>query len=381
MRLQLVKARLNTLNYNNNCYFVSFRYKGESNTSIKIETEEKEIQNADKGNSVFHHNFDCRFECHENPCIPILREKPLFHPEDCVVMLCRKKSTELCVNKEEKRKKVDMRSPQNSKINNFGPTEKIESHKTRTVRPKVTVKICGFTYNTKATKTKLCKSRRYSQGYGSTVKCKEKRNSVDPSNLILCKTVATCAFTCNRRGMKNATCKPIRLPPKYCNKVKQSTNCKKLDPCKVKVKKKATCSKSKYEEPKNLKPCEAHKPVPGEHLQNGVSTSSCSFDVYLCRKRKKLIPKVVISKGNIDFMSDLSGNILPTVKCKLCKQIRSENDVLFSVECSSKPKKQRTKRCKSKPTNAAGINLSMDPHLASAPEKRKGMNKKLYNFY
>lgn len=176
------------------------------------------------------------------------------------------------------------------------------------------------------------------------------------------------------------TCKPMRIPPRYCNKGK-NTNRKKNDPRKIKLKTKAikSNSKTKNTETRNLKPCEAHKPIPGEPgvtpTTIGELTSTCNFDVYLLRKRKKIIPKVVISKGNCDFISDLSRSVLPTVKCKLCKPIRPENNVVFSVECSSKSKKQRTKRRKSKSANTAGINIFMDPSEAHAPEKRKGMNK------
>lgn len=230
--------------------------------------------------------------------------------------------------------------------------------------------------------------------------CSPKPCSPKPSSPKPCKvekalkdTVSICGFTCNKKKMKNTACTPMRVPPAYCDNDKKSENPRKLNPCKVKVKKEnkkvgvpsgykksvKSVKKPTPSDNKNLEPCGAHKPVPKNILCDPPPpikepTSSCNFDVYMLNKRNKIVPKVVISKGDCNFLSESSGNILPTVKCKLCKPLCPKSDVVFSVKCSATSKKQRSKQNKSKRKNDAGICISMNPGLECVPEKRKGMS-------
>lgn len=274
--------------------------------------------------------------------------------------VCEKQSS-----KEEKNKR-DICSPKQSKLKNFCIAKGVKVK----CKSKSKGKICGFSCNTKAKKTKICKPV-------SPDPCKIKQ-PVCP-NKIKPKIISICGFTCNKRGQKDSACTPMRVPPRYCDTKKKSI--KKLNPCDVKVKKskeeKQICMPEvKSNTPKNLKPCDAHKPVPP--IKTCVTpptcstlTSTCSFDVYLQRKCNKIVPKVVISQGDCKFLCDLSEGKMPNVKYKLCKPVCSKNSVVFSVKCSSKLKKPRTKRKKPKCKNDKGICISLDP-CATCARKRKG---------
>lgn len=173
----------------------------------------------------------------------------------------------------------------------------------------------------------------------------------------------------NRRSVFHSNCDwrferyKDRCTPLTCKKLLLSS-----EDCTEKNSTKYSCNKEKKRQAdicslrdSNLKKfCTANRVNSKEKLKcepkNAVPISSCNIDVYLCRKRKKIVPKVAISKGNCDFISDLCGN-----------------DPAFSVECSSKSKKRRIKLKKSKRINAAGIYLSINPCFA---QKRKGMNDK-----
>lgn len=191
--------------------------------------------------------------------------------------------------------------------------------------PKNAVKFDGVTYNTKSNRNEVHKSKKISQGRDEVTT--KKKKSVEP-------------YKVNGKTKKKKHGTVVCVSKKSVHKAKSAP----------KIKKKK----------KRLKPGAAYIPEIKKPYDTpptmAVPTSSCNFDVYLCRKRKKIVPKVVISKGNCDFMSDLNGK-----------------KAVFSVKCSSKSIKRITKPKKSKCTNTAGINLSINPCLE---QKRKGRDDK-----